>query len=139
MLQGWWGGCGRKRRAWGWPLYLCPLPPAQAMYSAPPVCTPCLLCAGIPEVLPTVCLIFDATTIYENLSENEKASCIFRVFAPKETACLYKILSDSFHLSQESRSPTGLRKYENWHFVGPLPMVIRCWSLVCHERSEFVR
>lgn len=40
------------------------------------------------------------------------------MFAPKESACLHKILSDSFHLNREVRGPAGSRKYENWHFVG---------------------
>lgn len=74
--------------------------------------------------------------MYEKLSENERASCVLRVFAGN---CVFaQNLSDSFHLSQEAWGPTGPRKYENWHFVWLL-MVPRCWSPVCHERSEFSR
>ena len=31
--------------------------------------------------------------------ENERTGCRFRMFAPKESACLHKIWSDSFHLN----------------------------------------
>lgn len=137
LIQGWGGEAmeGEQQRG---DSYICD-PHLQSMYSALSICTPCLLCAGIREVLPTGLSHLYASTMYKKLSENERVNCVLRVFAPEESACLYKILSDSFHLSQEARSPAGPRKYENWHFVGLLPMVTRCWSPVCHERSEFVR
>lgn len=120
--------------------YVCPPAPNPLQFPQlfPQALLVCSVLASC-KPCPLACLIFNVATMYKKLSENERASCILRMFAPEETACLHKILSDSFHLSQEAWSPAGPRKYENWHFVGPLLTVSRCWSPVCHERSEFFR
>lgn len=69
-------------------------------------------------------------------SENNRTSCRLRMFAPKERACLHKILSDSFYLNKEVGGPAGLGNMKIGALSGCRLVVAPCLSSVCQQRLE---
>lgn len=59
------------------------------------------------------------------------------MFAPKESACLHKILSDSFHLNKEVGGPAGLGNMKIGALLGCKLMAALCLSLSVSRDLNF--
>ena len=59
------------------------------------------------------------------------------MFAPKESTCLHKILSDSFHLNKEVGGPAGLGNMKIGALLDCKLIVAPCLSLSVNRGLNF--